>query len=68
MLRNCGLDPSKFALHSPRIGGASEAFATGVPDHLIDTQGRWKSPASKFTYLRVTADRQAAAFAAASQF
>jgi len=52
-----GLDPSKFALHSPRRGGTTEAFRSGVPDHVIDLQGRWKSPGTKYRYLKLT-DRE----------
>jgi len=26
LLLNCGINPKDFALHSPRIGGSTEAF------------------------------------------
>jgi hypothetical protein len=52
MLKIVGLDPSKFGLHSPRIGATTDAFFNNVPNHVIDQQGRWKCPLSKFTYLR----------------
>ena len=41
-------------MHSMRIGGATDAFRTNVPLHLIDSQGRWKSGQTKYRYLRVT--------------
>jgi hypothetical protein len=52
MLKSVNLDPQKFGLHSPRIGATTDAFFEGVPDHVIDQQGRWKSQNSKFGYLR----------------
>ena len=47
-----GLDPTKFRTHSLRIGGASMLAAAGVPDYVIQTQGRWKSLAF-LEYIRV---------------
>jgi hypothetical protein len=47
-----GLNPNIYGLHSPRIGDATDAFKNGVPKHIIDRQGRWKSAATKFSYLR----------------
>lgn len=38
----------QFSSHSFRIGAATSAAAAGVPDHLIQTLGRWTSSA----YLR----------------
>jgi hypothetical protein len=52
MIMFAGLKPENYALHSPRIGGASDAFRNGIPAHIIDAQGRWKSAATKFAYLR----------------
>jgi len=52
MLNFAGLKSENYALHSPRIGGASDAFQNGIPAHIIDAQGRWKSSATKFSYLR----------------
>ena len=51
MLDFAGLDSKKFGLHSPRIGGASDAFANKVPNYVIDKQGRWKSSDTKYIYL-----------------
>lgn len=48
-LKSCvlylGLDPATFSPHSFRRGGASFAFACGVPSELIQLQGDWKSDA-----------------------
>ena len=40
-----GLDPNNYSAHSFRCGGASFAFQAGVPDHLIQAQGDWRSDA-----------------------
>jgi hypothetical protein len=56
LLSFSGLDPAKYALHSPRRGGTSEAFLRGVPDYIIDLQGRWKNSATKFRYLKLADD------------
>jgi hypothetical protein len=53
LLKFAGLDSEKFALHSARIGAASDAFEANVPFYVIDAKGRWKSHSSKFSYLRV---------------
>jgi hypothetical protein len=49
-----GLDPSLYGLHSPRSGATTEAFSLGIEPHVIDLKGRWKSPFTKFTYIRFT--------------
>ena len=54
MLKSNGLDARRFALHSPRIGGATDAFRNNIPPHIIDAQGRWKSSGTKFCYLRIS--------------
>ena len=46
-----GLDVSRVSTHSPRIGGATEMAAAGLPDHVIQGMGRWKSPAF-LVYIR----------------
>ena len=51
MLLFAGLDCKKFGLHSPRIRGATDAFANNVPTYVIDKQGRWKSSDTKYIYL-----------------
>ncbi len=40
MLIFANLDPTLYGLHSPRIGGATDAFRNGIPDYVIDEQGR----------------------------
>ena len=37
--------PGNFSSHSFRIGAATVAARNGVPDHLIQTLGRWTSNA-----------------------
>ena len=39
----CGFDPKLFSSHSLRIGGATILAAAGLPNHYIQTMGRWKS-------------------------
>ena len=50
LLCKFSLDPSKFALHSPRIGGTIGMFQNKVPKRLIDRQGRWKNRKTKYRY------------------
>ena len=52
LLTFANLDASKFSLHSPRAGGATDAFHNNVPNFIIDRQGRWKSSDTKYLYLR----------------
>ena len=40
-----------FSSHSFRIGAATVAGRNGIPDHLIQEQGRWKSNAFQ-SYIR----------------
>ena len=42
-LLELGVDPSLYASHSFRSGGATAAAAEGVPEYLIKLQGRWAS-------------------------
>ena len=44
-----------FSSHSFRIGAASSAAAVGLPDHLIQTLGRWTSQAYR-RYIRTAPD------------
>ena len=50
--RDCGLNDALFSTHSLRIGGASALAASGVPDYVIQLQGRWKSLAF-LDYIRL---------------
>ena len=45
LLGQAGFDPSTFAAHSFRRGGASWGFAQGLPGEMIKSLGDWKSPA-----------------------
>jgi hypothetical protein len=47
-----GLDVKKFAMHSPRVGAATDAYKNGVPGYIIDKRGRWKSASMKKRYCR----------------
>ena len=44
-LATLGINPSKFAAHSLRRGGATWAFTSGANSDLIKLQGDWKSHA-----------------------
>ena len=50
LLSDAGI-PGNFSSHSFRIGAATFAALAGVPDHLIQTLGRWSSSAY-LTYIR----------------
>jgi len=68
MLREAGLDPALYGLHSPRIGGATDAFYMNVPHHIIDSQGRWRDPKTKMGYLRLLENRFVLALQGAAQY
>lgn len=50
----CGLDPSRFTLHSLRIGGLTQLLEAGVPPHLAQFAGRWRSDVAVRAYFRAT--------------
>ena len=52
--------PGNFSSHSFRIGAATVAARNGVPDHLIQTLGRWSSNAYQ-GYIRTPVDVLASA-------
>ena len=43
MVGSSGQDPAHYALHSERIGGATQLAVRGVPELQIQRAGRWKS-------------------------
>lgn len=45
MVACTGRDPAQYALHSGRIGGATQLAAQGMSDLQIQRAGRWKSRA-----------------------
>lgn len=45
MAANAGRNPAHYALHSGRIGGATQLAAQGVSELQIQRAGRWKSRA-----------------------
>ena len=47
--------PGNFSSHSFRIGAATVAARNGVPDHLIQSMGRWSSNACQL-YIRTPAE------------
>ena len=44
--------PGNFSSHSFRIGAATVAPRSGIPDHLIQTMGHWSSNAISYTLGR----------------
>ncbi|CAF4192315.1 unnamed protein product, partial [Rotaria sordida] len=53
LLLQLGYEASAYSGHSLRVGAATSAAAAGVPDHLIQTLGRWSS-LSYLRYIRVS--------------
>lgn len=52
MVASTGRDPAKFALHSERIGGATQLAAQGLSELQIQRAGRWKSRTYVHGYVR----------------
>ncbi len=55
LLTDLGLTPSQYSGHSFRRGGASWAFAAGLPGEFIQLMGDWHSSAYKM-YLEIDID------------
>ena len=51
-LLRIGLDDNRYSGHSFRIGAATTAAAAGIPDHMIQSLGRWSSDCYT-RYIRV---------------
>ena len=62
-LTTAGVDATRFAGHSFRIGAATTAAARGLDDSTIQTLGRWKS-AAFMRYIRLD-ERQLARYSRA---
>ena len=58
-LAQAGVDASRYAGHSFRIGAATAAAQVGYSDSFIQSLGRWKS-AAFITYIRTSVDELAA--------
>ena len=50
-LKSIGADPSKFGLHSLRLGGTTMAANNGVSDTVFQQHGHWTSVQAKDTYV-----------------
>lgn len=48
-----GINPAGYSGHSFRVGAATSAAASKVPDHLVQALGRWSSSCYK-TYIRTS--------------
>ena len=56
VVAKAGDDPSEVGLHSLRIGAATTLAAGGVPQRVIQREGRWKSSESSKVYTRNNAE------------
>ena len=52
LVKKAGLTQKKLKLHGLRSGGASAAANVGVPDRIIQKQGRWKTVSVKNDYIK----------------
>ena len=57
-LQKAGVDDSKYASHSFRIGAATSAKEAGISDVHVKMLGRWKSNAYQ-VYVRTPSDKLA---------
>ena len=51
-MRQIGLRPQDYGLHSARSGGATMAANKGVADRLFKRHGRWVSDKAKDGYVK----------------
>ncbi len=69
LISTIGLDPANYSPHSFRRGGATFAFQSGVPEHLIKLHGDWRSDAFRaYLALPLTSRTQVADIMAAGLF
>ena len=61
-----GRDPAQYALHSGRIGGATQLAAQGLPELQIQRAGGWKSRAF-MSYVREAGEGAESVSAALAQ-
>lgn len=50
LISHIGIDTRHYSPHSFRRGGATFAYQSGVPEHLVKLQGDWRSDAYQ-TYI-----------------
>ena len=66
LISKIGLDPANYSPHSFRGGGATFAFQSGVPEHLIRLHGDWRCDAFRaYLALPLTSRTQVADIMAA---
>ena len=51
-IKQLGMDPKAFGMHSVRAGGATAAARAGVADRLFKRHGRWRSESAKDGYVK----------------
>ena len=57
-IKQLGMDPKLFGMHSLRAGGATAAANARVPDRLFKRHGRWKSESAKDGYVKDSVERR----------
>ena len=66
LISSIGLEPANYSPHSFRRGGATFAFQSGVPEHLIKLHSDWRSDAFRaYLALPLTSRTQVADIIAA---
>jgi len=56
MLEFAKLDAKRFSLHSPLIGGATDAFNNNVPHYVIDQAREMESSDTKYLTYKLFID------------
>lgn len=57
-IKDLGLDPSAFGMHSLRSGGATAAANAEINDRLFKRHGRWRSENAKDGYVKDSLERR----------